>query len=91
MKGVENKFLNKMISTNLISYFGDARLQKIYKKGSIINISSIAGKRGSKNNSVYSATKFAVNGMTQSLAKNLDPKGTCKRSMSCTNQNIRIS
>ena len=36
---------------------------------SIINISSIAGKRGSKNNSAYVATKFALNGMTQSLAK----------------------
>ena len=38
---------------------------------SIINISSIAGKRGSKNNSAYSSSKFAVNGITQSLAKEL--------------------
>ena len=30
-------------------------------------MSSIAGKRGSKNNSVYSASKFAINGLTQSL------------------------
>ena len=39
--------------------------------GSIINISSIAGKRGSANNTVYAASKFALNGVTQSLAKEL--------------------
>jgi NAD(P)-dependent dehydrogenase (short-subunit alcohol dehydrogenase family) len=43
--------------------------------GSIINISSLAGKRGSANNSVYCAAKFGVNGITQSLAKELGPKG----------------
>jgi 3-oxoacyl-[acyl-carrier protein] reductase/meso-butanediol dehydrogenase/(S,S)-butanediol dehydrogenase/diacetyl reductase len=43
--------------------------------GSIINISSIAGKRGSTNNSAYVATKFAVNGLTQSLAKEFGPNG----------------
>tara|TARA_B100001540_G_C15518545_1_gene511403 strand:- start:331 stop:726 length:396 start_codon:yes stop_codon:yes gene_type:complete len=42
---------------------------------SIINISSLAGKRGSANNSVYCATKFGVNGITQSLAKELGIKG----------------
>ena len=44
-------------------------------RGSIINISSIAGKRGSANNSMYCATKFGMNGLTQSLAKELGPKG----------------
>ena len=37
-------------------------------KASIINISSLAGKRGSKNNSVYCESKFAVNGFTQALS-----------------------
>lgn len=41
----------------------------------IVNISSIAGKRGSANNSAYVASKFAMNGLTQSLAKELGPKG----------------
>ena len=46
------------------------------KEGSsIINISSIAGKRGSSNNSLYVASKFGMNGLTQSLAKELGPKG----------------
>ena len=42
---------------------------------SIINISSIAGKRGSANNSAYCSSKFGVNGLTQSLAKELGPRG----------------
>ncbi|PIQ84447.1 MAG: short-chain dehydrogenase [Candidatus Omnitrophica bacterium CG11_big_fil_rev_8_21_14_0_20_63_9] len=43
--------------------------------GSIVNVSSLAGKRGSANNSVYCAAKFAVNGITQALAKELGPRG----------------
>jgi len=43
--------------------------------GRIINISSMAAKRGSANNSVYCATKFGMNGLTQSLAKELGPQG----------------
>ncbi len=41
------------------------------KGSSIVNVSSLAGKRGSSNNSLYCGTKFAVNGITQSLAKEL--------------------
>ena len=40
-----------------------------------MNISSLAGKRGSSNNAVYCATKFGVNGITQALAKELGPRG----------------
>lgn len=43
--------------------------------GSIVNISSVAGKRGSANNSTYCAAKFAINGVTQALAKELGPRG----------------
>ena len=42
---------------------------------SIVNISSLAGKRGSANNAVYCASKFGVNGITQALAKELGPRG----------------
>jgi 3-oxoacyl-[acyl-carrier protein] reductase/meso-butanediol dehydrogenase/(S,S)-butanediol dehydrogenase/diacetyl reductase len=35
----------------------------------------LAGKRGSANNSVYCATKFGVNGITQALAKELGSAG----------------
>ncbi|MFG1193051.1 MULTISPECIES: SDR family oxidoreductase [Xanthobacter] len=41
--------------------------------GSIINISSIAGRFGYAYRTPYSATKWAIIGMTQSLAKELGP------------------
>ena len=73
---INEKFLNHMIKINLKSYFWGCKVAKKYMKkfGSIVNISSIAGKRGSKNNSVYCATKFGINGLTQSLAKEFGPK-----------------
>ena len=39
--------------------------------GAIVNISSMAAKRGTADNAVYCAAKFAVNGITQALAKEL--------------------
>ena len=41
--------------------------------GKIINAASTAGRKGSLHESVYSASKFAVVGMTQSLAQELAP------------------
>lgn len=43
--------------------------------GSIVMISSIAGKRGSANSAAYNAANFAINGFTQALAKELGPFG----------------
>ena len=74
IEDINLKFLNKMYETNVYYlYWSSKHILKFFpkKNSKIINISSIAGKRGSKNNSVYSATKFAVNGITQSLAKEL--------------------
>ena len=70
-------FLDQLFKTNIYSVFwGCKASQKYLQKtnGSIINISSIAGKRGSKNNSGYVSTKFAMNGITQSLSKELGNK-----------------
>ena len=50
-----------------VKLFGD-------KGGSVINISSVAGRNGFPGASVYSATKGAVNAITQSLSKELGPK-----------------
>lgn len=74
---VDEEFLSRMIETNLYSAFwGSQQAAQAMKPGSsIINISSLAGKRGSANNSVYCAAKFGVNGLTQSLAKELGPRG----------------
>lgn len=41
--------------------------------GRIINMSSLAGKRGSPKRSAYSASKFGLLGLTQSLAHELAP------------------
>lgn len=43
--------------------------------GSIVNIASVAGKRGHPQGSGYCASKFAVVGLTQSLAMELGPRG----------------
>lgn len=74
---VDNKFLNEMMDTNLKGTFWGCKTAAKYlsKGGSIINISSLAGKRGSSNNSVYCASKFGVIGLTQSLAKELGGRG----------------
>ena len=74
---VSEAFWNKLIDTNLKgTFWGCKAAASVLKKGgSIINISSLAGKRGSSNNSVYCASKFGVNGITQALAKELGPKG----------------
>ena len=73
---IDEEFLNSMIDTNLKSVFWgcQAAAQAMKGGGSIINISSLASKRGSANNSAYCAAKFGVNGVTQSLAKELGSK-----------------
>jgi NAD(P)-dependent dehydrogenase (short-subunit alcohol dehydrogenase family) len=73
---IDDVFLSDIIDTNLKGFFwGCKSAAKVMESGaSIINISSIAGKRGSANNSAYCATKFGVNGLTQSLAKELGPR-----------------
>ena len=72
---IDDVFLNQIFETNIFSYFyGCKAASKYIKTGSIVNISSVAGKRGSINNSAYVATKFGVEGLTQSLAKELGTK-----------------
>ncbi len=74
---IDESFFNSMMALNVASYVSMTNaLMPILGAGSIItNISSIAGKRGSLNNSIYCASKFAVNGLTQSWAKEFGPKG----------------
>lgn len=74
---IDEAFWQEMLDTNLKSvlFASQAALPHLKRGGSIINVSSLAGKRGSANNSVYCATKFGVNAITQSLAKELGPVG----------------
>lgn len=68
---IDELFFNQMIGTNLLGVFWGckAAVANMSQGGVIINISSIAGKRGSSNNTLYCASKFGVNGLTQALAK----------------------
>ena len=76
IENIDEEFLSQMIETNLIGTFWgcQAALKGMQNGGVILNISSLAGKRGSANNSAYCASKFGVNGLTQSLAKELGGK-----------------
>lgn len=74
---VDNDFWQTMIDTNLSGTYWGCKVAagNLSNGGAIVNVSSLAGKRGSANNSVYCAAKFAVNGVTQSLAKELGGQG----------------
>ena len=77
IKNVDEELWNRMIDTNLKGTFWGCKAasENLTSGGTIVNISSLAGKRGSSNNSVYCASKFGVNGITQSLAKELGSRG----------------
>lgn len=77
LSDIDEAFWQDMVDTNLKSvvFACQAAAPHLPRGGSIINISSLAGKRGSANNAVYCATKFGVNGITQALAKELGHKG----------------
>lgn len=77
IEDVDETFLNAMLDTTLKGvFFGcQAAARHLGPGGAIVNVSSLAGKRGSANNSAYCAAKFGVNGVTQALAKELGPRG----------------
>jgi len=74
---IDEAFAEELIETNVLgTLWGCAAAASVMTQGGgIVNVSSLAGKRGSAHNSVYCAAKFAVNGITQALAKELGPRG----------------
>lgn len=70
---INAQFLRDLLDTNLAGAFWGCKAAARFMKnaGCVINISSIAGKRGSANNAAYCASKFGMNGLTQALAKEL--------------------
>jgi sorbitol-6-phosphate 2-dehydrogenase len=68
-----------VLDVNLTGYFLCAReaakVMAAGKRGSIIQINSKSGKKGSFRNSAYAASKFGGIGLTQSLALDLAPFG----------------
>ena len=75
--------VNQMIDTNLKGViFGSQAAYRVMKKqrfGHIINISSVAGKLHLKNEAVYNASKWGVNGFSGTLA------------MEARHYNVRVS
>lgn len=65
------------ISTNLIGYFNCVHqavpLLKAARGGSIVNISSVAGRLGYPLRTAYASSKWGIIGLTQSLAMELGP------------------
>jgi NAD(P)-dependent dehydrogenase (short-subunit alcohol dehydrogenase family) len=74
---IDDTFWADMLAVNLTSvlYTCRAASPHLGAGSAIINVSSLAGKRGSEKNTAYCAAKFGVNGLTQSLAKELGPRG----------------
>lgn len=74
---IDEVFFDELMGINLKGAFWGckAAAKHMPQGGAIVNISSIAGKRGSAKNAMYCATKFGMNGLTQSLAKELGPQG----------------
>lgn len=65
--------LQKILDVNLFGNFhGMQKILPSMKKaggGSIVNISSVEGLRGTAGNSIYNASKFAATGLTKAVAQ----------------------
>jgi NAD(P)-dependent dehydrogenase (short-subunit alcohol dehydrogenase family) len=72
IENIDINFVSELFKVNVISQIMITKVVIAnHPIESIVNIGSIAGRRGSANNTAYSASKFAINGVTQSLAKEL--------------------
>lgn len=69
----------RVIDVNLTGYFlsaqAAARVMVKQRSGTIVQINSKSGKKGSFRNSAYAASKFGGIGLTQSMALDLAPHG----------------
>lgn len=69
---------DKIVDINIKSVFIASKVVTPYlekTKGSIVNISSMVSIYGQPSGVMYPASKFAVNGITKSLSRELAPKG----------------
>lgn len=75
---IDEEFLANVLDTNLKGVFwGCQTAADVFGDdgGVIVNVSSLAGRRGTANNSAYCASKFGVTAVTQALAKELGGRG----------------
>ncbi|MBF0239104.1 MAG: SDR family oxidoreductase [SAR324 cluster bacterium] len=77
LSAIDEEFWDLMMDTNLKGTLWGCKASAPHLSGNktIVNVSSLAGKRGSANNSAYCASKFGVNALTQALAKELGIQG----------------
>lgn len=71
--------IERMIRTNLLGVVYTTKAvipaMRARARGFIVNLSSVAGKLGQPDEAVYSATKFAVTGLSEGLAYEMAPLG----------------
>jgi len=76
---MDSKMLNSVVRDNLLPTFNMMKytipIMKKNNSGTIINISSRAGRRAVPKLSAYTAAKFAVRGLTESVAKEVQDTG----------------
>jgi 3-oxoacyl-[acyl-carrier protein] reductase/meso-butanediol dehydrogenase/(S,S)-butanediol dehydrogenase/diacetyl reductase len=74
---IDAAFWDAMVGVNLTGAMWGCKTAaaRLGPGGSIVNVSSLAGKRGSARNAAYCAAKFGLNGLTQALAKELGGRG----------------
>lgn len=75
IENVNNQKLRKLFDVNFFGYYFGCQvvipIMKKQKYGMIININSTAGLDGKPELSAYSASKFAIKGLTESVRKEL--------------------
>ena len=76
---INSEILNSVVRDNLLPTFNMMKytipIMKKNNSGTIINISSRAGRRAVPRLSAYTAAKFAVRGLTESVAKEVQDTG----------------
>lgn len=72
---ISDENIHDMMNTNLIAPLkliqNVTKNMKLKRYGKIVNVSSIWGVRSKEYRTLYSATKFAINGLTKALAREL--------------------
>ena len=78
LASASNKDIYKTLDTNLLSYIFCCRevlrIMLPQRYGNIINISSISAQRPNKGQSIYAATKGAIESLTRALSVEMAPK-----------------
>lgn len=71
--------VERQYATNVFGLFNVTRavlpVLRRQRSGHIFNISSVAGQRGGVGGSIYSSSKFAIEGFSESLAHEIEPFG----------------